>query len=249
MTVDLLVVAAVACVGIALWARGRARGELLARACHEIRGPLTSVGLGVHLSARLGEMSPDRARAIELELDRAALAVSDAASLARAGWGRCQPDPDAMRLIDLAALLLDSIGAWRPAAGARELSLELPVGFDVEVWGQRARLAQATGNLIANALEHGGGPVRVTAACRAGAVWVEVCDCGPGLPAPIAALNAGRRRRPGRRERGHGLRVVAEVARAHGGRVFSAPAQTGARVVLELPVSSHDRAASAVAAG
>jgi signal transduction histidine kinase len=38
-------------------------------------------------------------------------------------------------------------------------------------------------------------------------------------------------------ERGHGLRIAAGVARAHGGRLISAPSDRGARMVLELPLA------------
>jgi signal transduction histidine kinase len=35
--------------------------------------------------------------------------------------------------------------------------------------------------------------------------------------------------------RGHGLAIACSVARAHGGRLASAPSERGARLVLELP--------------
>jgi signal transduction histidine kinase len=38
-------------------------------------------------------------------------------------------------------------------------------------------------------------------------------------------------------ERGHGLRIAVGVARAHGGRLISAPSDRGARLVLELPLA------------
>jgi signal transduction histidine kinase len=95
------------------------------------------------------------------------------------------------------------------------------------------RLAQAVGNLVANAIEHGGSRVELRAAAAGGRVRVEVRDDGPGLPAPIPVLI--RRARGGRGRRGRGLAIAADVAARHGGRLGSAPASTGACLVLELP--------------
>src|SRR5271167_3911316 len=53
------------------------RIEIAARACHELRGPLTAARLGLQLGSRAGELSPARLRAIDLELGRAALALDD----------------------------------------------------------------------------------------------------------------------------------------------------------------------------
>ena len=102
--------------------------------------------------------------------------------------------------------------------------------------GDRLRLAQALGNLIANAIEHGGSVVRVTAATRGRTVRIEVSDDGPGLPAPVVAL--ARRPRRGRGARGRGLAIALAIARRHGGTIAAAPTRAGARVVLELPAAA-----------
>jgi signal transduction histidine kinase len=103
------------------------------------------------------------------------------------------------------------------------------------VRGERLRLAQATGNLIANAIEHGGGEIRVRGALahERACVCIEVVDAGPGLPAPVADL--ARRPRGGRGARGRGLAIAATIARDHGGRLAAAPCERGAWLVLELP--------------
>lgn len=46
----------------------RHRRELVARACHELRGPLTAAHLALHAGARHGEGAPPRLAAIDLEL-------------------------------------------------------------------------------------------------------------------------------------------------------------------------------------
>jgi signal transduction histidine kinase len=224
-----------------VWRALTGRMESVARACHELRGPLTAARLGLQLGASVGELSPARLRAIDLELGRAALALEDLelgrASGLRSVWR--QPET-----IDPAQLMEDSAEAWRPAAAARSVSLRTSwSGGAVSVRGDRLRLAQATGNLIANAIEHGGGAVEVRGSSIGGRVRIEVTDCGPGLPAPVAELT--RRPRGGRGARGRGLAIAGSVAASHGGRLIAAPSGRGARLVLELPAVEADGVADA----
>jgi signal transduction histidine kinase len=213
------------------------RAASVARACHELRGPITAARLGLELGGRPGALSPARLRALDLELGRAALAIDDLAEI-RAG----RRPPGTWDDVCVRALLDDSLEAWRSYASVRGCALELSWnGGQVSVRGDRLRLAQAVGNLIANSIEHGGGAVRVRVAAGApvaagSAIRVEFCDLGPGLPAPVAELV--RRGRRSRGAHGHGLAVASAVAAAHGGRLGSAPSERGARVVLELPVAA-----------
>jgi signal transduction histidine kinase len=208
------------------------RMEAVARACHELRGPLAAVRLGLELGVRVGELSPAQLRALDLELGRASLALEDLSGVAqRVREQRARQD------VDVAQLLADSVEAWRAPAAARGAALALQwSGAAAHVWGERLRLAQATGNLIANAIEHGGGEISVrgSLAPERKCVRIEVVDAGPGLPAPVASL--ARRPRAGRGTRGRGLAIAATIARDHGGRLAAAPSEKGAWLVLELPV-------------
>jgi signal transduction histidine kinase len=208
------------------------RMELVARACHELRGPLTAARLAVHLAAASAPPSAPRGplTAIDLELGRAGLALADLGAAqrgARAG--------DRVETFALAPLLADAVAAHRGMAWTKGVRLRLeapPEG--VLLRGDRLRLAQACGNLLANAIEHGGGTVRMRARAGTHAVRVEVLDDGPGLPAPVAELV--RRPRAGRGPRGRGLAVAADAAARYGGRLAAAPCERGARLVLELPI-------------
>ncbi len=208
------------------------RMEAVARACHELRGPLTAVRLGLALGVRGGELSAAQLRALDLELARAALALDDLASAREPGR-----EVRGAQAVDIRDLLADSVQAWRPAAQAAGARLELQwSGAPAHVLGDRLRLAQATGNLIANAIEHGGGVIIVRGGAGRTMLRVEVRDGGPGLPAPVAELT--RRRRAGTGGRGRGLAIAQSIARDHGGRVAAAPCERGARLVLELPLAT-----------
>ncbi len=212
-----------------VWRALASRMETVARACHELRGPLTAARLGLDYGAGNGELTPARLRAIDLELDRAALVLDDLEAVRmRRAWPRA-PEP-----IDLEQLLSDSVEAWRPTATANGVELQSAwSGCGATAWGDRLRLAQVTGNLIANAIEHGGGVVEVHGRVDHARARIEVSDTGPGLPAPIPELVRGARW--GRGRRGRGLAIASAIAAGHGGRLAAAPAVRGARLVLELP--------------
>jgi DNA-binding response OmpR family regulator/two-component sensor histidine kinase len=209
----------------------RRRRELVARACHELRGPLTAAHLALYAGARHGDGPPPRLAAIEHELKRAAVALDD---LAAARRGRRASDRD--EPVDVGDLLAYQATTWRVVAsvfGARLELVESQSGSGAIVRGDRVRLAQAVGNLVANALEHGAGRVELLARAHGDRVRIEVADEGPGLPAPVRDLT--RRPRAGRGRRGRGLAIAADIADRHGGRLVAAPSARGARLALELP--------------
>ncbi len=163
------------------------RMELVARACHELRGPLTSARLAVRLATgstppasgpggegggRRGGTGRNLLHAIDLELGRAGLALAD---LDAAQHGS-RPG-DRLRTFPLAPLLDDAADAWRATAWTRGRRLRVEHAPDVVLLrGDRLRLAQAVGNLLANAIEHGGGEVRLRAHASACNVRIEVLD-------------------------------------------------------------------------
>jgi signal transduction histidine kinase len=221
------------------------REEAVARACHELRGPLTAAALGIELGRRGEALSTTQLRAIQSELGRARLALDD---LARAPEGRMAPRH--VECVDLGELLSDSVHAWQPIADEAGVSLRMRFASLVPpVRGDRLRLAQAAGNLIANAIEHGGGEVTVLASGHTTGATLEVIDSGPGLPAPL--IEIVRRPRRGRGARGRGLAIAAAIASVHGGRLEGFPASGGgARLVLELPAAGcADRGRSGESGG
>jgi DNA-binding response OmpR family regulator/anti-sigma regulatory factor (Ser/Thr protein kinase) len=207
----------------------RRRRELVARACHELRGPLTAAHLALYAGARHGEGPPARLAAIESEIKRATVALDD---LVAARRGRRAADRD--EPVDVGDLLAYQAATWRVVASVFGCRLELAdSGAGTMVRGDRVRLAQAVGNLVANALEHGDGRVELVARAQGDRVRIEVADEGPGLPAPVSYLT--RRPRAGRGRRGRGLAIAADIADRHGGRLVAAPSSRGARLALELP--------------
>ena len=69
---------------------------------------------------------------------------------------------------------------------------------------------------MANAVEHGGGQVRVTGRRTGRGIRVEIRDSG----------------------RGHGLAIAARAVRESGGRMTATKAGAGTAVAVELPVAA-----------
>jgi signal transduction histidine kinase len=187
---------------------GRRRRRLNA-AMHELRRPLQALAL-------TGGGEP------EGQLDRAIDALADLDREINGG------QPPTRRPVETRVLAEQAVARWRGPAQrrGRSLSLAWQAGRCV-VECDPAAISRALDNLIANALEHGGGPVRVEGFRRPGRVRLHVVDGGGRDDSP-------RRARDSRR--GHGLRVVAEVVAAHGGRFAACRHERGADAVIELPV-------------
>ena len=216
--------AALGCIALDL----RRRLELVARAEHELRGPLAAIGLAVE-RLRRGHGGAELAEALDAQLDRGRAGLADLHA-ARTGSRR----PSRRDAIPLERHVCATAAGWEPLAGrrGRPLRLDWRAGA-VKVAADRGHLAQALGNLISNAVEHGGGPVEVRGRRDNGTVRVEVRDAGPGF-----SNRRVRTRRSGRIEgRGRGLAIAAEAVEEAGGALEVAKRQSGATVAVELPVA------------
>jgi signal transduction histidine kinase len=225
-----LAAAALACAAL-LRARLARILRLVAEAGHELRGPLCAARLGLHALAREDAPTAPRVAAVDLELRRAGLALDDLVASLRGRRSR-----DRVELLDVGRLVAEAAGTWEPLAHSRGSDLIIePPGAPALVRADPARLAQACGNLVANAVEHGAAPVRVRVRAVGNRVRVEVTDGGSGLPDAVPELIAAAR--GGQARRGHGLAIASGIAERHGGRLAAAPSATGARLVVELPAA------------
>jgi signal transduction histidine kinase len=87
--------------------------------------------------------------------------------------------------------------------------------------GDSARLEQALGNLVENALLYGAGPIVLSARAGNGRVELHVTDEGPGVPPEFLPRAFDRFSRAdearGRGGTGLGLAIVDLIARGHEG--------------------------------
>jgi heavy metal sensor kinase len=213
-------------------------------ASHELRTPLALQKAELELALRHAR-NPDELRAAIAsaisEADRLSQLADDLLVLARSDKGTLAVKVEQIEVAELIASLGERFRERAEAAQVR-LEADSPGGLFVE--GDRLRLEQALGNLIDNALRHGGGPVRLWGRRVDSAAELHVSDSGPGFPPAFLphAFERFSRADAARTDEGTGLglAIVATIARAHGGQAMASNcADGGADVWLALPVSHH----------
>jgi signal transduction histidine kinase len=207
-------------VGAALDATATRLDDMLARerafsadASHQLRTPLA--GLRLRLEAALEQRDEDLRPAIAASLadaDRLEATITELLILARADRG------GQVGAIDLGSLLGELSPEWaaRLALHGRDLEVHVEPGTP-EARASTAAVRQVLAVLVDNATTHGGGTVTVSVRETAGAVAIDVCDEGPGVPADGGALFTGRTDR--RDGHGIGLALARRLAEAEQGRL------------------------------
>ena len=253
-------IAALAPARLAFWPALGAAGAALAAAVrdgrrrtalnehlHELRRPLQALAL----------MAPPREAPGEGPVEMAAAAL---AALEREINGRREVPFTAV--VALRPVLEAARRRWRGQAAMRGggLALRWDAG-EAAVEGNRLELAAALDNLIANALEHGGGQVELAADLAGDRVCLAVVDSGNGAgrrarqrEAALKGRDTRRRRElraplgrfSGRARHGHGLRLVRRTAARHGGAFALHKGERGTSAVLELPLAAPVRMSGGV---
>jgi signal transduction histidine kinase len=204
------------------------KSNLVATVSHELKTPLASLQLALHLllSEKVGALYPKQ---LELLLDardnaeRLLTMVNQLLDLARLEQGGRQLDLQRRRPADL---LQDAADAARPRAADKEIDLRVRAPDDLpEVAVDGPRLGHALQNLLNNAVTYTdrGGTVTLAAEAADCAVVLTVADTGRGIPAEYLPRVFDKFFRVPGQERGSGtglgLAIVHEVVTAHGGTI------------------------------
>ncbi len=225
----------------------RGRDELIARAAHELRGPLGSISNWVHLlsqGSKDGALQQQGLAAIRRALNGATRLIENLHDASLLGAGRVSLR---LGLVDLASVVEMALERPRSAALGKGVRLEFVREVpSVPVMGDPDRLQQIVLHLLANAVEctPAGGRVEVSVG-RDGSSWrLAVTDTGRGIPREVLPRIFGGLRpadfaapRPPA-TLGAGLTIVRHLAELHGGTVEASSAGPGhgARFVVRLPV-------------
>ncbi|MDZ5810986.1 PAS domain S-box protein [Halorubrum sp. AD140] len=173
---------------------------------HDLRNPLNVAQGRVDL-AREEFDSPhlDSAASAHERMDTL---IADLLTLAREGERVSETTPVGLRSV--------AESCWRNVDTA---DATLTVERDLTLRADESRLQQLLENLVRNAVEHGGDDVAVTVGALDDAAGFFVADDGPGIPPDErdAVFDAGYSTT--RTGTGFGLRIVEQVATAHGWEV------------------------------
>jgi len=193
---------------------------------HDLKNPITAIGLGADLLLRDERLSPQGAEEVERIVRLAGRTedmIRDLMELFRVTTAAEEPD-----WVDLRTLAAEVVEALGPQIAAKRADVRL--GTLPRVWGQRAKLRCVLSNLVANAVKYvpaGAGRVEIGGESSDGTARFWVRDNGIGIAsdfhdgifelfvrvpkqevdgAPVAGT-------------GVGLALVKRVVEAHGGLV------------------------------
>ncbi len=225
----------------------RAKDEFLATVSHELRTPLNSMLGWAHL-LRSGRLDPDTtARGLEV-LQRNTLAqahlIDDLLDVSRIVTGKLRIEP---RLVELGRVVEAAIEVVRPAAEARQITLDVRLDPDAgPVRGDAVRLQQVVWNLLSNAVKFTppGGRVEVRLGRDGPVAELVVRDNGAGISPDFLPFVFDRfRQADSTSTRAHGglglgLALVRHLVELHGGEVeaHSEGPGRGAEFVVRLPI-------------
>ena len=250
LALGILLLLALAAAALAVSARraqalARRQLEFTAAVSHELRTPLAAIrSLAENLADGLVR-DGDRVRQYGAQIAgqgaRLSAMVEQVLALAADRRGR-QPSPH--RPLDPAELIREVVD--EAVTGTPEARVETDVEPLPQVVGDPSGLRHALGNLLGNALRHGGAPpwaaVRARHDAGRGEVRIAVSDRGPGVPEEdrerlFDPFFRGANAREGQTVgAGLGLHLAQRAAAEHQGRIEleSAPGQ-GSTFTLVLP--------------
>ncbi len=185
---------------------------------HDLRNPLQVADLRLELARE--ECDSDHLGDVSDALDRSQALVEDLLTLAREGDPVGESEP--VDLCDVAEI------CWHTTATP---DATLRTETDRTVLADRSRLQQLFENLYRNAVEHGGSDVTVTVGATEAGFYVE--DDGPGISAGERESVFEGGYSTSDDGTGYGLRIVEQVATAHGWDVrVTDGTEGGARFVV-----------------
>jgi hypothetical protein len=213
----------------------RSRAELVSTVAHELRSPLTSVkGFTATLLAKWHRFTDDQKRVmletVNADADRVTRLITELLDVSRIESGRMEVH---RQLVDVPGRARRVI-AGRVAAGEPEDRFRLEADPDAlpETWLDADKIDQILGNLVENAVRHGGGTVTIVVeGAQVGgdqAIAVSVRDQGEGIP-PEMAARVFRQFWRGKRRGGTGLGlyIVKGLVESLGGTITVSRAPEG----------------------
>jgi PAS domain S-box-containing protein len=229
----------------------RLRDEFLTIASHELKTPLTSLGLQLHaLWKRAGQSGrPEDAEAVQRlekarrQLQKLARMMDDLLDVSRVSEGRLRLELGEVDLVQVVREVMERLQDEAQRAGSR---LELrAVGPVVGRW-DRSKLEQVVTNVVSNALKYGAGaPVEIEVRSSGAMALLEVTDHGIGIAPEDMERIFGKFERavPVRKYGGFGLGlyIVRQLVEVQGGAVDveSTPGQ-GSTFHIVLPLAGPE---------
>ena len=217
-------------------------GRLAAQVAHEIRNPLSAIGLNTELVAEeVDALMPASSRAESLSLLRATETEIERLTQITEGYLQLARAPrPAFGPLPLNESIRDLITMLRPELRNQGIGLKLNLSDPgPTLWGDAGQIRQALLNILRNAQQAvgTGGAIEIETRLEDGRGVIEICDNGPGIPDSdrervFEPFFTGRQSGSGL-----GLTLTREIVVDHGGTIeLLQNPPTGTRVELRLPL-------------
>ena len=207
------------------------KDEFLAILSHELRGPLSAVGMAAQMletPAVPAERQAQLAQLISRQVMHMTRLVEDLLDVSRISRGTVVLNKAP---VDMREVVRSAVEQHTAAATAKQhaIEVELP-DHACMVSGEAVRLVQVAGNLLANAIRYTpqGGAITVTLARNAGMVELSIADNGIGISKELIPrlfdlyVQAEQTSTRGTSGLGLGLALVKSLLEAHAGSVSAA---------------------------
>jgi two-component system, OmpR family, sensor kinase len=217
--------------------------SFVANASHELRTPLALLKAELDLALRRPRTPAEleeSLRSAAVETDRLARLAEDLLVLARSDEQQLSLQLETVPVRELLGRVADR---YRRQAEANDRSVDVIAPDGLHLKGDVLRLEQALGNVVDNAVRHGGGPIHLSAVDQNGSVELHVVDEGSGFPPDFLphAFERFSRADEARTDGGAGLglAIAAVIAEAHEGSAHAANRDgAGADVWLSIPTAA-----------
>lgn len=230
----------------------RLKSEFVATASHELKTPISSIGMSVRLlRERRGDVLDDRDRelldAAAEDVDRLRDLVDDLLDLSKIESGRMEMEREAISV----SLICDkALEVLRTQADEKNISVAVNIPEELpDVHADPNKVTWVLNNLLSNALRYSeqGDHVQIEANTIGESVRISVEDEGAGIPYEYQSkifdkfVQVDSDHAPG--GTGLGLAIAQEIIHAHGGRIWvdSTPGE-GSTFTFTLPVADRSPA-------
>ena len=222
------------------------QSDIVSELVHELRTPLVSLNMAVHLLQRTDLADDKRVRIFEMintEFNRLSSMTTSFLELARLESGRVKFNPTRF---DLLLLIEESLEVMQFQAIAKGININIQNSSQpLMVTADRDKLKQVVLNLVNNAIKYGrpGGMVSIIVHHTTTEVSFSIRDDGQGIPSEYIPMLFDRFFRIPTKEylstgTGLGLTICRQIVTAHKGRIdVTSDIGQGSTFTVFLPVT------------
>jgi len=222
----------------------RLKSEFIANASHELRNPLTSVQMGVHLllegaAGDLNDKQTEVLSACREDCERLDKLMRDLLDLSKIEAGESQPELNTVKTREFIINVTEDL---RPRVESKGLAFNVLVSVGLpDVFIDGSQIERVLANLVVNAIRYTKqGEIRIAAEPRGSYVAISVSDTGTGIPQEyLPHIFDKFVQVPGTATGGAGLGLAISrlIVEAHGGQIsVQSEVGQGSTFTFTLPV-------------